>query len=66
MAIEENDDEGSKIELHDDNPSSDYLLCTFEEMHKDMQKLLKGNNVLKVNGHLFLKEIKIYLIKMNS
>lgn len=47
MAIKEVINEGDEIEVDDENPSYDDLLCAFQELHKDIEKLLKRNNILK-------------------
>lgn len=54
MAIEVNVDEGNDIEVNNDT-SYDDLFWIFNEMHNDMQKLLKRSNVLENASSSFSK-----------
>lgn len=57
MSIKENNDESNGIEINGQNPLSDNLILAFEEVHEDMQGLLKRNNVVKhARSSLFIKK----------
>lgn len=58
MAFEENKHEDDEGEVNDQNPSYDDLLCAFEELQEDMQRLHKKNNNLKHESTLLSQKTK--------
>lgn len=59
MTVKENEDEDRDHEVNDQNLSYDELFCASEEMHGDMRKLLKRNNILKNEVHHSPKRMNI-------
>lgn len=56
MAMNDNKDEGSDVEVNDSNLSQGELVCAFEEIHEDIEKLLKKNISLKDECTIFSKK----------
>lgn len=65
MAMEESIAEGNETEVND-GPSYGHFLCALEEMHEDMQKLLKKINISKMNVLHFQREIQLYVMKVSN